>query len=161
MRLTKQTGYALRILLHCALAGDRSVTVGEVARAQNITEHNVFKIVPLLVHGGFLETLRGRGGGIRLQRPAREIRIGDVVRTTEETHIEAECFGGGADCPIRPVAPINRILDDALSAFVEVLDQHTLEDLVTVRPGMRGDMESRRAAAMETIAALAPDSADR
>lgn len=133
MRLTKQTGYALRILIHCAMA-DRSVTVAEVARAHNITEHNVFKIVPMLVHGGFLETTRGRGGGIRLARAPGEIRIGDVVRVTEETHIEADCFGGGTECAIRPVAPINRILDDALGAFIEVLDQHTLEDLIAARP---------------------------
>jgi Rrf2 family protein len=134
MRLTKQTGYALRILLHCALSPGPNVTVAEVARAQRITEHNVFKIVPLLVEGGFVETSRGRGGGIRLARDAGDIRIGDVVRVTEETHIEADCFGGGADCVIRPVAPINRIFDDALEAFIEVLDQHTLLDLVNARP---------------------------
>ncbi len=138
MRLTKQTGYALRILLHCALAPERSVTVAEIARTQRITEHNVFKIVPMLVEGGFLETTRGRGGGIRLARDPDDIRIGEVVRVTEETHIEAECFGGGADCVIRPVAPINRILDEALAAFIEVLDQHTLRDLVTARPSAAG-----------------------
>ncbi len=149
MRLTKQTGYALRILIHCAMAGERSVTVGEVARAHNITEHNVFKIVPMLVHGGFVETTRGRGGGIRLSRQPDQIRIGDVVRVTEETHIEAECFGGGADCAIRPVAPINRILDDALSAFIEVLDQHTLEDLVAARPHpAAGAQQAKRLADM-------------
>ncbi|MCT8971288.1 RrF2 family transcriptional regulator [Microbaculum marinisediminis] len=138
MRLTKQTGYALRILLHCALSPERSVTVAEIARTQHITEHNVFKIVPMLVEGGFLETTRGRGGGIKLACKPGDIRIGDVVRVTEETHIEAECFGGGADCAIRPVAPINRILDDALSAFIEVLDQHTLLDLVSARPARPG-----------------------
>ena len=148
MRLTKQTGYALRILLHCALSPDRSVTVAEVARTQRITEHNVFKIVPMLVEGGFVETARGRGGGIKLARRPEDIRIGDVVRVTEETHIEADCFGGGADCVIRPVAPINRILDDALGAFIEVLDQHTLADLVTARP--------RKAGAPDILESLAP-----
>jgi len=148
MRLTKQTGYALRILLHCALKEGQSVTVADVARAQHITEHNVFKIVPMLVEGGFLETSRGRGGGIRLARDPADIRIGDVVRVTEETRIEAECFGGGADCAIRPVAPINRILDDALGAFIEVLDQHTLRDIVTARPTVGG--------AHEVLEALAP-----
>ncbi|TCT09814.1 BadM/Rrf2 family transcriptional regulator [Tepidamorphus gemmatus] len=143
MRLTKQTGYALRILIHCAVAGDRSVTVSEIARAQNITEHNVFKIVPMLVQGGFLETTRGRGGGIRLSRDPAEIRIGDVVRVTEATHIEAECVGGAVECPIRPVAPINRILDEALNAFIDVLDQHTLRDLVAARPkGLGADLLS-------------------
>lgn len=137
MRLTKQTGYALRILIHCALAGERSVTAAEIARAHNITEHNVFKVVPLLAHAGFIETIRGRGGGMKLARSAGEIHLGDVVRTTEETHIEADCFGGGADCIIRPIAPINRIFDEALAAFIAVLDNHTLDDLVTARPQIR------------------------
>ena len=138
MRLTKQTGYALRILLHCAMAGDRLVKVPEVAKVHQITEHNVFKIIPLLVHGGFMTTTRGRGGGIRLAKPPEEIRIGAVVRVTEETRIEADCYGGEtANCPIRPAAPINRILDEALDAFIEVLDQHTLKDLMSARPRWR------------------------
>lgn len=142
MRLTKQTGYALRILIHCALAGDRSVTAAEIGRAHNITDHNVLKIVPLLAHGGFVETTRGRGGGIRLARAPSEIRLGDVVRVTEETHIEADCFGGAADCAIRPVAPVNRILDEALAAFIGVLDRHSLDDLIAARPQMRGTADA-------------------
>lgn len=134
MRLTKQTGYAIRILLHCALAGDRYVKVTEIARRNQITEHNIFKIVPILVHSGFLEALRGRNGGIRLARPAEEIRIGDVVRATEITHVEADCFGIASDCAIRPVAPINRMLDHALEAFINVLDGHTLAELARARP---------------------------
>ena len=62
MRLTKQTTYALRILLHCALAGDEQVKAGDIARAYDITEFNVLKIIPLLVHGGFVKTTRGRQG---------------------------------------------------------------------------------------------------
>ena len=134
MRLTKQTGYAIRILLHCALAGDRYVKVTEVARRNQITEHNIFKIVPILVQGGFVEALRGRNGGVRLARPADTIRIGDVVRVTETTHVEADCFGVASDCAIRPVAPINRILDHALDAFISVLDKHTLAELAKARP---------------------------
>lgn len=136
MRLTKQTGYAIRILLHCALAQGRFVKVTEVARRNQITEHNIFKIVPILSHGGFIEALRGRNGGIRLARPAADIRIGDVVRATESTRVEADCFGINSECAIRPVAPINRILDHALEAFIGVLDQHTLADLASARPKM-------------------------
>lgn len=140
MRLTKQTGYAIRILLHCALAGDRYVKVTEIAQRNQITEHNIFKIVPLLVQGGFIEALRGRNGGVRLLGPAEAIRIGDVVRVTETTRVEADCFGGStADCVIRPVAPINRMLDHALEAFIGVLDRHTLADLANARP-KTGDM---------------------
>lgn len=135
MRLTKQTSYALRILLHCALRPDEQVRAGDIARAYNITEFNVLKIIPMLVQGGFVRTLRGRKGGLRLARPAAEIRIGDIVRLTEETHIQADCFGQLQDvCPILPAAPINRIFGNAVSAFIEVLDQHTLEELVTARP---------------------------
>ena len=135
MRLTKQTSYALRILLHCAIRQDTQLKAADIAKAYNITEFNVLKIIPLLVHGGFVKTTRGRRGGLKLARPAAEIRIGDVVRLTEETHIQADCFGQLHDeCLIQPAAPINRILDTALGAFIEVLDQHTLQDLVAARP---------------------------
>lgn len=135
MRLTKQTSYALRILLHCALRPDSQLKAADIAKAYNITEFNVLKIIPLLVQGGFVKTTRGRRGGLRLARPASEIRIGDVVRLTEETHIRADCFGQlQENCPIQPAAPINRILDSALYAFIDVLDRHTLQDLVSARP---------------------------
>src|SRR3712207_3064712 len=139
MRLTKQTSYALRILLHCALRPDEQIKAADVAKAYNITEFNVLKIVPLLVQGGFVQTLRGRRGGLRLARPAHEIRIGDVVRVTEETNIQADCFGQLEEiCPILPAAPINRIFGSAVLAFIDVLDQHTLADLVAARrPGAR------------------------
>ena len=135
MRLTKQTSYALRILLHCALRPEAQLKAADIAKAYNITEFNVLKIIPLLVHGGFVKTMRGRRGGLKLARPAADIRIGDVVRLTEETHIQADCFGQlTEECAMLPASPINRILDTALSAFIEVLDQHTLQDLVAARP---------------------------
>lgn len=138
MRLTKQTSYALRILIHCALRGEQLVKAADIARAYNITEFNVLKIIPLLVQGGFVHSVRGRHGGFRLARPAAQIRIGEIVRLTEETHIQAECFGQLHDvCPIQPAAPVNRIFESALDAFIEVLDQHTLQELVSARPAMR------------------------
>jgi Rrf2 family protein len=134
MRLTKQTSYALRILLHCAISPDAQIKAADIAKAYNITEFNVLKIIPLLVQGGFVKTTRGRRGGLRLARPAAEIRIGDVVRLTEETHIQADCFGQLQEtCAILPAAPINRIFGNAVEAFIEVLDGHTLQELVTAR----------------------------
>jgi Rrf2 family protein len=138
MRLTKQTTYALRILLHCALAGDEQVKAGDIARAYDITEFNVLKIIPLLVHGGFVKTTRGRKGGLRLARPPQEIRIGDVVRLTEQTRITSEAAPGDDAGMVAKSASINRILGSALGAFVEVLDQHTLQDLVGQRPRRTG-----------------------
>jgi Rrf2 family protein len=138
MRLTKQTSYALRILLHCALRPGEQVKAADIAKAYNITEFNVLKIIPLLVHGGFVKTTRGRRGGLKLARDPADIRIGDIVRLTEETHIQADCFGQLHEtCLIQPAAPINRIFGNALDAFIEVLDQHTLHDLVSARPRQR------------------------
>lgn len=135
MRITKTTSYAFRILLHCARLGERHARISDIARANQITVHNVFKIVPALVEAGLLESARGRGGGVRLAKPPSEIRIGEIVRVMEPTRIEADCFGGAeVECAIRPSAPINRLLDDAFSAFVEVLDQHTLQDWLDLRP---------------------------
>jgi Rrf2 family protein len=146
MRLTKQTSYALRILLHCALRPGEQVKAADIAKTYNITEFNVLKIIPLLVHGGFVKTMRGRRGGLKLARPAAEIRIGEVVRLTEETHIQADCFGQlHEECLIQPAAPINRILGTALGAFIEVLDQHTLQDLVTARPRLRASQSAGQA----------------
>jgi Rrf2 family protein len=158
MRLTKQTSYALRILLHCALRPDQQVKAADIAKAYNITEFNVLKIIPLLVHGGFVKTMRGRRGGLRLARPASEIRIGDIVRLTEETHIQADCFGQLHEpCAIQPAAPINRIFGSALDAFVEVLDQHTLQDLVSARPRSRYGKPAEDEAKLALAGLVGPD----
>jgi Rrf2 family protein len=134
MRLTKQTSYAIRILINCALAGERYVKASDIARLDGITEYNIAKIVPLLVRGGFITTNRGRSGGIKLARPASEIILGDVLRVTEITHVEAECVGGASmECAVKQVSPINQLLSEALHAFISVLDQHTLADLIQSR----------------------------
>ena len=90
MRLTKSTSHAIRILIDCARAGDRLTKVAELSQHLEITQQNVFKIVNLLARAGLIEAVRGRNGGVRLARPAHAIRIGDVVRATEITHVEIE-----------------------------------------------------------------------
>ncbi len=137
MRLTKQTAYAIRILTHCAMAGDAQVTTRAIARANHITDFNVAKIVPMLVGAGFLHSMRGRTGGLRLARRPNEIGLGDVVRATEATRVEADCVGPEVECAIRTLAPVNRILDEAWSAFTGVLDDYTLADLTEHRPAAR------------------------
>ncbi len=132
MRLTKSTGHAIRILIDCAGADDRLLKAAELSERLQITQQNVFKIVNLLAREGLIEAVRGRNGGVRLARPADQIRIGDVVRATEITHVEV------ADCaPVRKQksrSGVNEILDDALGAFIDVLDQHTLADMVRSPP---------------------------
>ena len=92
-----------------------------------ITPQNVFKIVNLLTKAKLIEAVRGRNGGVKLARPPQSIRIGDVVRATEVTHVEIE---EGAPAGARSGHGVNRILDNALEAFIEVLDQHTIADMV-------------------------------
>jgi Rrf2 family nitric oxide-sensitive transcriptional repressor len=121
MRLNKSTSHAVRILIDCAKAGDRLIKVGDIAQRLDITPQNAFKIVHLLSKAGFLASVRGRHGGVRLARSPRQIRIGDVVRSIE--------FVGQNDKQPRGRGSLNSIVDDALEAFISVLDQHTLEDM--------------------------------
>jgi Rrf2 family nitric oxide-sensitive transcriptional repressor len=120
MRLNKSTSHAVRILIDCAKAGDRLIKVADIAQRLDITQQNAFKIVHLLSKSGFLASVRGRNGGVRLARPPAKIRVGDVVRAIEF---------GGADSKDRGHASLNQIVDDALEAFISVLDQHTLAQM--------------------------------
>jgi len=133
MRLTKQTGHAIRILIDCAQAGDALIKTAEISSRLDITKQNVFKIVHILSRAGFIAAVRGPSGGVKLAKPAGAIRIGDVVRAIKVTDVEID----GETAPLLAMArgpgSINRVLDDALSAFVSVLDQHTLADLVQQR----------------------------
>ena len=131
MRLTKSTSHAIRILIDCARADARLVKVAELSERLQITPQNVFKIVNLLARAHLIEAVRGRNGGVRLARPASAIRIGDVVRATEVTHVEIEEIAGSR----KPKgAGVNQILDHALEAFIDVLDQHTLADMARGQP---------------------------
>jgi len=157
MRLTKSTSHAIRILIECTRADDRLVKVAELSDRLQITQQNVFKIVNLLTRAGLIEAMRGRHGGVRLARPPSAIRIGDVVRATEVTHVEID------DAPDRKHGRgrrVNQILDDALSAFIEVLDQHTLADMAKGLSGLgpqpRGKSRAQaKAASASTLPARA------
>jgi Rrf2 family nitric oxide-sensitive transcriptional repressor len=128
MRLTKSTSHAIRILIDCARAGDQLIKVAELSDRLEITQQNVFKIVNLLARAGLIEAMRGRNGGVRLARPAALIRIGDVVRATEVTRVAIEEDGTVA-LRGRRGHSVNRVLDDALDAFIDVLDRHTVADM--------------------------------
>ena len=133
MRLTKQTGHAIRILSDCAHAGDGLVKVAEISDRLDITKQNVFKIVHILSRAGFVAALRGPNGGVKLARPASEIRIGDVVRAIEVTRMEIDGDDDRRAAHGRDNGSINALFDDALTAFVSVLDQHTLSDLAALQ----------------------------
>ena len=139
MRLTKHTAYALRILTHLAdTRGEkaRNVPVPELSAALHVTEGNVMKTVRSLIEHGFVQSARGRHGGLRLAAPPEAISIGAVVRALEPTRVEADCVGFEVDCVLRSHTPLNRLLDEAMERFCAGLDPHSIADLVERRPGV-------------------------
>jgi Rrf2 family iron-responsive transcriptional regulator len=138
MRLTRQTNYAIRILMYCAANDGRLSRIPEIANAYSLSELFLFKILQPLVENGLIETVRGRNGGVRLGRPAEQITLFDVVRVTEEGFAMAECFESDTDCPLVDSCALNSALREALNAFFEVLMKHSIADLVARKQDMRG-----------------------
>ncbi len=137
MRLTTFTDYGLRVLIHVATAPRGRATIGEIAKAYDISEHHLVKVVHQLGREGFLVNTRGRGGGLQLARPAREIVVGRVVRLMERGDVPAECFlAEGNRCAITSVCRLSGSLARAVDAFYAVLDRVTLEDLAQPRESL-------------------------
>lgn len=130
MRLTTFSDYALRLLMYAAARNDRLITIEETAKVYNISRAHLMKVANLLTTKGFLVSVRGRSGGLKLVGKPSDIRLGDVVRATEPDFAIVECFGPDNKCRITPRCQLRGIISDALSAFIDVLDRHTLEDLL-------------------------------
>ncbi|TCM22257.1 BadM/Rrf2 family transcriptional regulator [Novosphingobium sp. PhB165] len=124
MRLTAHTDYALRILLHAAMDRDHLLSIAQVAEAHEISRNHAMKVVNLLGNAGLLETVRGRGGGFRLGRPASEITLGEVVRLTEPNLQPADCD----NCLLKGACGLTGLLRNAVGAFLAELDRSTLAD---------------------------------
>jgi len=129
MRLTLHTDYALRVLIHVAIADGKLITISDIAESFDISKHHLMKVVSDLSQKGYLDTVRGRGGGIRLRRPPRDINIGQVVRETEDIDVIG-CLRRRGYCPIKRVCVLRGVLHDAIQAFLAVLDGYTLADLI-------------------------------
>ncbi len=137
MRLTVKTNLAMRVLMFCAVNRDRTVRKCEVAEACNASANHLGVIINQLGHGGFLETTRGRGGGIRLHRSPKEINVGAVFRLFESGLPFAECFSAAENtCPIAMTCRLRDALTRALDAFYRELDDITLDELITGNTGL-------------------------
>lgn len=135
MRLTAFTDFSLRLLMYLAAAPEHKATIGEVAAAYRISEHHMVKVVHLLGKLGLLKNRRGKGGGVALARPAREINLGQVVRLTEGGDMPAECFEPQTNaCPISGGCRLRGLLREAVGGFYRVLGQYTLEDIAISQP---------------------------
>lgn len=130
MHLTSHTDYALRLLMMLALEPDRLHTIEEVATRYAISRNHLMKIVLTLVQAGFVDSVRGRGGGLRLAKPAAAITLGSVLRATEENFTLVECFDRQSNtCAVTSCCAVKGALHEALAAFMAVLDQRTLAQL--------------------------------
>jgi Rrf2 family nitric oxide-sensitive transcriptional repressor len=134
MRLTLWTDYALRTLIHVGAKGDRLSTIAEIAVCFGLSKAHLMKVVSRLGRQGYVETVRGKGGGIRLARPPGEIRIGAVVRESEDDLAVMGCLGASGFCRIERCCVLRRALDKATQAFLRTLDAYTLADLLAPGP---------------------------
>jgi Rrf2 family nitric oxide-sensitive transcriptional repressor len=130
MRLTTMTDYALRLLMYVAQHGERLCTIAEVAQAHSISEAHLMKITHQLALGGWLETVRGKGGGMRLAQPPQAINLGAVVRSVEPDFALVECFGTGSACTLTGRCGLAGVLHGALLDFMQHLDGYTLADVL-------------------------------
>jgi len=137
MRLTVYTDYAMRVLMYLGLTPGRLVTIQEIADAFGISKNHLMKIVHDLQLAGYIDSVRGRSGGIRLGRSPDEIEVGDVIRHCEEDFHLVECFAAETNqCKIYGSCALHGVLDEALSAYLAVLDRYSLADLLERKRGL-------------------------
>ena len=131
MRLTNRSDYAFRVLMYLTANGESLATIDEIAERYGISRHHLARVVLALGRARYVETVRGRGGGLRLARPAKTIALGAVARFMERGVPLAECFPGGAGkCRIVPFCTLRGVLAEAEAAFFAVLDCTSVDDLV-------------------------------
>ncbi|MDU6147089.1 MAG: Rrf2 family transcriptional regulator [Neisseria subflava] len=129
MYLTQHTDYGLRVLVYTAINDDTLVNIGTIAETYNISKSHLMKVVTSLVKGGFLVSVRGKGGGLRLADVPEKINIGAVVRHLEPMQV-VECMGDNNECLITPSCRLTGIITGAIKAFFNHLDQYSLQDLL-------------------------------
>ena len=129
MQLTKFSDYALRVLMYVHGARERLVTIEEMATSYRISRAHLMKVVNSLTRSGYLTAVRGRSGGLKLARPADQIRLGEVLRETEPDFALVECFSTENHCVITGCCRLPRILDEAIGAFLATLNKYTLASI--------------------------------
>jgi Rrf2 family nitric oxide-sensitive transcriptional repressor len=132
MRLTLMADYALRVLMYTAQRPERLCTIAEIAQAHAVSETHLMKVTHRLALQGWIETVRGKGGGMRLAHAPREINLGEVVRGIEPDFDLVECFAADGRCTLTGHCRLAGLLDGALGAFMAHLDGFTLADLLPV-----------------------------
>jgi Rrf2 family nitric oxide-sensitive transcriptional repressor len=145
MQLSLHSDYALRVLMALA-AAERRLSVDEIARRYGISRNHLAKVAQRLQSQGYVSTFRGRGGGMRLARPAQEIVVGEVVRRFENLESFVSCFAAGSGCAVNGLCALKPALSGAVDAFLEHLDGFRLSDLVPDRMSFVERLERMAAA---------------
>lgn len=135
MRLTTLTDYAMRLLMYVGNHPDRLCTIAEIAQAYGISEPHLMKVTHRLAQNGWIETVRGKNGGMRLARQPADIGLGAVVRDTENDLNLVECFDSGCTCTLNGTCGLTPILHGALQQFLRHLDGYTLADILPAGQG--------------------------
>ncbi|HEX5514185.1 MAG TPA: Rrf2 family transcriptional regulator [Gammaproteobacteria bacterium] len=139
MRITRYTDYSVRTLIYLGVKGEGLSTIQEIADSYGISKNHLMKVVHDLQLRGYIDTIRGKNGGLRLRLPPEEISIGRLVRETEEDKALVECFGPDNTCVITPFCDLKHVLAEAQEAFFKVLDGYTLADMLN--PKRRSGLE--------------------
>lgn len=153
MRLTQFSGYGLRVLIYVGLKGKQLTTINEIADGYGISKNHLMKVVQQLVNEGFLYSRRGKNGGVRLAREPDQITIGSVVLAMEPGFDVAECMRQGNECVLTPVCRLRAKLSEANRAFLQVLYEVTLDDILFDQPHR---LALRQLLQLEPIPALGP-----
>lgn len=139
MRLTLHTDYALRLLMLLAIEPDARHTIEQVARRYGISRNHMMKVAHTLAQAGFVESVRGRGGGLELARSPEKINLGAVVRACEDNFTLVECFDKRHNtCVVTSACGLPGPLSEALAAFLSVLDGYSLADVISRPATFRG-----------------------
>jgi len=136
MQLDKFTDYALRVLMTLAIRAPARVPTSEIAALFGLSENHLSKVATRLAREGFVNSERGRSGGLTLARPAKDILVGDVVRAMKRNDTVAECFGTDKSCLILPACGLREPLAQAQEAFFATLDRYTLADVTRSRTAL-------------------------
>lgn len=129
MRLTRYSDYAMRVLLYLGARSDKLTPIAEISAAYGVSQNHLMKVVNDLVNAGWVTSVRGRFGGIRLAMPPAGVNVGAVIRHTEDSFDLVDC----GHCVIAPACGLTGALNEALAAFMAVLDSYSLEDLLARR----------------------------
>ncbi len=145
MQLTRFTDYSFRVLIYLAREPDGLATIDEIARSYDISRNHLMKVVHRLSTAGYVETVRGKGGGMRLARPAKHISLGEVARDMEEHMHIVQCLESGfRNCTLLPSCVLKTALAEARANFLDTLDRYSLADLAKPGTGRGGQTVLRR-----------------